>query len=214
MIKVCDITAACLPAVEDISSKPETVCAVRQAQQIVHAARSAACGKGVYCRDGLAQLCRIIDDITQARGREGDLPLLKDLCALMAEVGDCELSSRAGELVLASLEAYEAEWTAHLSGKNCPSMSCTAYYSIHIGAAACDACGACARVCPENAIRGGEGLIHVVDQSRCTKCGECIAACPKGIITRAGFIKPREPAEPVPVGSFKVGGLRKKSYFN
>ena len=34
--------------------------------------------------------------------------------------------------------------------------------------AACTGCGACAPVCPEGCIAGGEGLIHVVDSESCT----------------------------------------------
>ena len=36
----------------------------------------------------------------------------------------------------------------------------------------------CARKCPVEAIAGGKGQIHVIDQELCIKCGTCFDACP------------------------------------
>ncbi len=36
----------------------------------------------------------------------------------------------------------------------------------------------CLRNCPAEAIIGGKGLIHIVDQDKCTKCGTCLEVCP------------------------------------
>ncbi|MDD6285400.1 4Fe-4S binding protein [Candidatus Methanosphaera massiliense] len=41
----------------------------------------------------------------------------------------------------------------------------------------CMYCGACAGVCPTNAIQVQE-LTVVVDDDTCTKCGICVKACP------------------------------------
>ena len=42
---------------------------------------------------------------------------------------------------------------------------------------ACNACGACARVCPTATIRA---IDHASDPGECTVCMECVAACPRG----------------------------------
>jgi Fe-S-cluster-containing hydrogenase component 2 len=36
----------------------------------------------------------------------------------------------------------------------------------------------CFRRCPVEAIAGGKGKIHVIDQDICIKCGTCFEACP------------------------------------
>ena len=45
----------------------------------------------------------------------------------------------------------------------------------------CVACGACANVCPQNAITIRD--IAVIDASKCVDCGACVDECPSGAIT-------------------------------
>lgn len=45
---------------------------------------------------------------------------------------------------------------------------------------ACTACGACAAVCPVEAIK--EGQPYKIDAGTCTDCGACEAECPVGAI--------------------------------
>lgn len=41
----------------------------------------------------------------------------------------------------------------------------------------CVNCGACADVCPVEAISEGDGK-HVIDADKCTDCGACAGECP------------------------------------
>ena len=41
----------------------------------------------------------------------------------------------------------------------------------------CLACGACAEVCPAEAITAGDGK-YVIDADKCLDCGACADACP------------------------------------
>ena len=50
---------------------------------------------------------------------------------------------------------------------------------VRVDPARCDACGACARVCPTWAIE--EGGTARIDPLACLPCRECEAVCPKGI---------------------------------
>lgn len=43
----------------------------------------------------------------------------------------------------------------------------------------CVNCGACAGVCPVNAIEEGDGKM-VIDANTCIECGSCAATCPVG----------------------------------
>ena len=42
---------------------------------------------------------------------------------------------------------------------------------------ACTSCGACAELCPVDAISEGKDSF-IVDQDACTDCGACDAVCP------------------------------------
>jgi F420-non-reducing hydrogenase iron-sulfur subunit len=65
--------------------------------------------------------------------------------------------------------------------------------SYYIDPEKCQACMACLKRCPVEAIVGGKNLIHVIDQEKCIKCGTCFEACPPkfGAVTKIS-------GEPVP----------------
>lgn len=48
----------------------------------------------------------------------------------------------------------------------------------------CVACGACAKVCPREAISVKGGVRAAVDRDRCIGCGLCVKTCPAGIIQK------------------------------
>ena len=50
-------------------------------------------------------------------------------------------------------------------------------YIIH----ACNQCGACAEVCPVEAITLKEG-VYLVDPEECIGCGDCIEECPENVM--------------------------------
>jgi len=54
---------------------------------------------------------------------------------------------------------------------------------IRINLNRCLRCGACAAVCPENAIDISEFNIGY-DESKCTNCLICVKTCPLGAIAR------------------------------
>ena len=47
----------------------------------------------------------------------------------------------------------------------------------------CVACGACAKVCPRQAITIHRGLYALIDSDRCVGCGLCARECPASVIT-------------------------------
>jgi NAD-dependent dihydropyrimidine dehydrogenase PreA subunit len=60
-----------------------------------------------------------------------------------------------------------------------------------IDSTTCAACDACARICPQQAIRletdGPEGAAYVVDPPRCTGCRLCVDVCEAGAVTIAAW---------------------------
>ena len=51
-------------------------------------------------------------------------------------------------------------------------------YRIHL----CDQCGACAEVCPVEAIGEDEAGVYRIDEDICTSCMLCVDACPYDVI--------------------------------
>ena len=56
--------------------------------------------------------------------------------------------------------------------------------SHHIGES-CDGCGACARLCPADAIAGEKKTRHIIDAGTCIECGTCGRLCPRRAVTDA-----------------------------
>ncbi len=46
----------------------------------------------------------------------------------------------------------------------------------------CNGCGACAKICPADAVSGGKKQVHVIDEAFCIECGACGRICPQGAV--------------------------------
>ena len=52
----------------------------------------------------------------------------------------------------------------------------------------CNGCGACARLCPANAISGEKKKLHFIDADLCIDCGACGRTCPQSAVLDAGGV--------------------------
>lgn len=171
----------------------EDTCMVDVARYFIEFLTDESCGKCVPCREGLRQMSKILTDITQGRGKEGDLELLEELAEVLAEVSLCALGRTAPNPVLTTLRYFRHEYEAHIKEKKCPALFCKELIAYYIDPEKCGACMRCLRSCPAGAIVGGKGQIHVIEQEKCTKCGTCLEVCPP----RFGAVK-KISGEPVP----------------
>jgi len=171
----------------------EDTCMVDVARYFIEFLTDESCGKCVPCREGLRQMLKILTNITEGKGTEGDIELLEELSETAKEAALCALGKSAPNPFLSTLRYFKDEYEAHIKEKRCPALSCKELISFYIDPAKCKACMICARKCPAGAIDGGKNKIHMVDLEKCTKCGTCFEVCPPrfGAVTKIS-------GEPVP----------------
>ena len=198
----CKINVELIPDASEIAEARKDLCPVDWARRCVNIAHHENCGKSVMCRDGLTQLAMILDDMVTGKGQSDDIPLVKELCQVIAEAGGCALAEKTANNILESLNKYPEEWDQHCRRKRCANLICKAYYGVYCAPDKCQGCTACMKVCPVGAISGGQGLICVVDTNKCIRCGKCFEVCPHEARAKFGAVKPKTPEKPVPVGSF------------
>ena len=197
----CNHNINLIPDVSEIAKLEDSSCPVSWAENCINIARKASCGKDIMCRDGLTQVGLIIDDIVTGMGTQDDIPLLREICETIVSTKGCELAEKAASDVLYSLNNYSSEWDSHCRRKRCSALVCKSYYCVYCIPDRCQGCNKCIELCPAGAIRGGNGMTCIVDDQKCTRCNKCIEICPQDAIGKYGAVKPRIPAEPVPIGS-------------
>jgi NADP-reducing hydrogenase subunit HndC len=156
----------------------EDTCMVDTARYFLNFLADESCGKCVPCREGIKQMLDILTDITEGRGKKGDIELLEDIAAMVKDFSLCALGTSAPNPVLSTLKYFRDEYVAHIEQKRCPAHVCKALVSYYIDPEKCQACMICLRQCPVGAISGGKNQIHVIDQTKCTKCNTCFEVCP------------------------------------
>jgi len=171
----------------------EDTCMVDVARYFLDFLSDESCGKCVPCREGIRQMLKILTNISEGKGKEGDIELLEELSQVTRDASLCALGKTAANPVLSTIRYFRNEYEAHIKEKRCPAYVCKALISYYIDPEKCKACMICLRQCPAGAITGGKNQIHVIDQEKCTKCGTCFEVCPP----RFGAAK-KISGEPVP----------------
>jgi NADH:ubiquinone oxidoreductase subunit F (NADH-binding) len=66
----------------------------------------------------------ILDDITQGRGKDGDIELLQDISGTLVDASLCQLGQSAPNPVMSSIRHFRDEYEAHIRDKKCPAGVC------------------------------------------------------------------------------------------
>jgi NADH-quinone oxidoreductase subunit F len=73
----------------------EDTCMVDVARYFINFLTDESCGKCVPCREGLRQMHKILTNITEGKGKEGDIELLEELSETAVEASLCALGKTA-----------------------------------------------------------------------------------------------------------------------
>jgi NADH-quinone oxidoreductase subunit F len=156
----------------------EDTCMVDVARYFIHFLADESCGKCVPCREGLRQMDKILTNITEGKGKKGDIETLEELSEVAIEASLCALGKSAPNPFLSTVRYFREEYEAHINEKRCPSLFCKQLVLYYIDPEKCRACLICSKNCPVDAIDGDKNKIHIIDQEKCTKCGTCLDVCP------------------------------------
>jgi len=163
----------------------ENTCMVDIAKYFVNFLEGESCGKCLPCREGLKRMSQILTDITEGKGKEGDIDLLERLSATLVDSSLCALGSTAPNPVLTTLRYFRDEYEAHIKDKRCPAGVCKELVTYLIDEEKCPGCGLCVKACPVEAITDmGKKKPVVLDQEKCIKCSACYDVCNLGAVIR------------------------------
>jgi NADH:ubiquinone oxidoreductase subunit F (NADH-binding) len=141
----------------------ESSCMVDVAKYFLNFLLDESCGKCTPCRVGLGRMLEIIDDITEGRGTEDKLTLLKDTCETVSIVSLCALGKTAPNPVLSTIKYFQAEYEAHIKEGRCPAGVCRELIHYSINEETCNGCVACLKACLHDAITGEKKKVHKID---------------------------------------------------
>ncbi|MCT4588097.1 MAG: NADH-quinone oxidoreductase subunit NuoF [Carboxylicivirga sp.] len=142
-----------------------------------------SCGKCAPCRIGNKRLYEMLDKLTEGKGTEEDLTLLRNLSNVIKDTSLCGLGQTSPNPVLSTMENFPEEYEAHVKEGKCPAGQCKSLMQYVIEAEKCIGCTLCSRVCPVDAITGDKKEPHLISQETCIKCGACYEKCKFGAIS-------------------------------
>lgn len=155
----------------------QSSCMVDVARYFLEFIQNESCGKCVPCRLGTKQMLDILTDITEGKGKSGDIDLLLELAKGVKDGSLCGLGQTSPNPILTTIKFFKDEYDAHINEKRCPALLCRELINYQIIPEKCEGCMLCLKSCPVGAISGIKNEVHRIDKDNCIKCGTCIELC-------------------------------------
>jgi len=155
----------------------EDTCMVDMSKYFLDFCKDEGCGQCTPCREGVAQMVRLLVEITEGKGSMDHIGMLEELADTIKETSLCGLGKSAPNPVLSTLQYFRDEYETHIIEKRCPAGVCKALTTFTIDKEKCTGCTLCARNCPAGAIFGEKKEPHFIDQDKCVTCRICYEKC-------------------------------------
>ena len=102
-----------------MTSYPPGMCPLSLYRSLLQISMNQSCGKCVPCRDGLAEVDRLLFDILSGKADIQVLDELEAKCRMIAETADCAVGVVGANLILDSLTEFADEYESHIRKKEC-----------------------------------------------------------------------------------------------
>ncbi len=102
----------------------EDTCMVEMGRLFLDFLAGESCGKCVPCREGMRQMLKILTNMTQGEGKEGDIELLEEIAGVVGEAALCSLGRSIHKPLISMLKYFRDEFEAHIKEKRCPANFC------------------------------------------------------------------------------------------
>jgi NADH-quinone oxidoreductase subunit F len=102
----------------------EDTCMVDVARYFLDFTEKESCGKCVPCRLGTKEMLTILEDITEGRGKPGDIELLEEIGEAVKKGSLCGLGQTAPNPVLTTIRYFRNEYEDHIYKKRCTASIC------------------------------------------------------------------------------------------
>lgn len=106
----------------------EDTCMIDVAKYFLKFLSVESCGKCSPCREGIRQMLKILTRISEGKGRESDIALLRELAESTRDASLCALGGTAPNPVLSTLKYFRHEYEDHILHKRCPAGVCEELY--------------------------------------------------------------------------------------
>jgi NADH-quinone oxidoreductase subunit F len=117
----------------------EDTCMVDTARYFMDFIRDESCGKCVACRVGTTRMLEILENITQGKGKVGDIERLIELGEAIQASAMCGLGQTAPNPILSTIRFFREEYEEHIYKKHCRAGVCSSMFI-----------SPCANTCPAN----------------------------------------------------------------
>jgi NADH-quinone oxidoreductase subunit F len=106
----------------------EDKCAVDMARFFMDFCQDESCGKCTPCREGTKRMLDILTNITQGKGKEGDIELLEEMAGVIKNAALCGLGQTAPNPVLSTIRYFRDEYDEHIRSHRCRAAVCSAMF--------------------------------------------------------------------------------------
>jgi len=106
----------------------EDTCMVDVAKYFLKFLSTESCGKCSPCREGIRQMLKILTRISEGKGKESDITLLREIAESTKDASLCALGQTSANPVLSTLRYFLHEYEDHILHKQCQAGVCEELY--------------------------------------------------------------------------------------